>query len=132
MGLLISGVVSITATLLLVTLTDYDLYVIAGTSSIVFIIRFLTFILPASAHFLGLKWNIFYPQVLQSVLSCAVIVGIGWVVRTVLPIDGWIMFFLACGITGILGLCANMMIVLNKEERGYLIGMFKRKIFKQG
>lgn len=130
-GLLISGAVSITATLLLVVLTDYDLYVIAGTSSVVFIIRFLSFILPASAHFLGLKWYTFYPQVLQSMLSCAVIVGIGWVVRTVLPINGWITFFLACGITGILGLGSNMIIVLNKEERNYLIGMLKRKIFRR-
>ena len=130
-GLLVSGAVSITATLLLVKFTDWDLYVIAGTSSIVTIIRSLVFLIPIASHFLGLKWNTFYPQVLQSVLSCAVIVGIGWVVRTVLPIDGWITFFLACGITGILGLCANMMIVLNKEERHYLIDIFKRRILRR-
>ena len=130
-GLLISGVVSISATLLLVVFTDHDLLVIACTSSVVSIIRFISFVIPTSAHFLGLKWNTFYPQVLQSVLSCAVIVGIGWVVRTVLPIDGWITFFLACGITGILGLCANMMIVLNKEERHYLIDIFKRRILRR-
>lgn len=66
----------------------------------------MVFLLPASAHFLEQKWYTFYPQVLQSVLSR--------------------------GITGILDLCANMMIILDKEARGYLLGMFIRKIFGKG
>ena len=131
-GLLISGAVSIIATLLLVVLTDYDLYVIAGTSSVVFIIRFLTFILPASSRFLGLKWSTFYPQVLQSVLSCAVVVMVGYVIRRFVSVDSWIVFFLVCGITAVIGLCVNMVIILNREERQYLIAMFKRRIFKKG
>lgn len=130
-GLLISGFVSIAVTLLLVKFTDWDLYVIAGTSSVVTIIRSLVFLIPVSSHFLGLKWHTFYPQVLQSVLACGVIIGIGWLVRLFLPINGWISFFLACGITGILGLCANMVIVLNKEDRKYLITLLKHKIFKK-
>lgn len=129
-GLLISGGISITVTLLLVKFTDWDLYVIAGTSSVVTILRSLVFLIPATSHFLDLKWYTFYPQVLQSVLSCAVIVGIGCVVRAVLPVSGWITFFLACGIIGVLGLCANMVIVLNKDERSYLIDMIKRKFLK--
>ena len=131
-GLLISGAVSIITTLLLVVLTDYDLYVIAGTSSFVFIIRFLTFILPASSRFLGLKWNTFYPQVLQSVLSCTVVVAVGFLIRQFISIDSWIVFFLVCGVTAVIGLCANMVIVLNKDERNYLIAMIKRKISKRG
>lgn len=132
MGLLISGGVSITATLLLVKFTDWDLYVIAGTSSVVTIIRSMVFLIPASSHFIGLKWYTFYPQVLQSVLSCAVIIVIGCVVRMIIHIDNWLLFFLACGITAVLGLGANMMIVLNKDERHYLINLLKRKIFHIG
>lgn len=130
-GLLISGAVSITATLLLVKFTDYDLYVIAGTSSIVSIIRSLVFLIPVTSHFLGLKWNTFYPQVLQSLLSCAVVVTVGYGIRQIVAVNSWILFFLACGIIAILGLCANMLIILNKEERAYLIAMLKRKILKR-
>ena len=74
-GLLISGVLSITATLLVVKFTDWDVYVIAGTSSAVTIIRSLVFLIPVTSRFLGLKWYTFYPQVGQSMLSCAVIIG---------------------------------------------------------
>jgi O-antigen/teichoic acid export membrane protein len=93
-GLLISGAVSITATLLLVKFTDWDLYVIAGTSSVVTIIRSLIFLIPVTSRFLGLKWNTFYPQVLQSLLSCAVVVAVGFVIRRFVAVDSWIMFFL--------------------------------------
>lgn len=130
-GLLVSGAVSITATLLLVKFTDWDLYVIAGTSSVVTIIRSLVFLIPVTSHFLGLKWNTFYPQVLQSVLSCAVVVAVGYAIRQVVSIDSWILFFLVCGITAVIGLCVNMVTILNKEERQYLIAMIRRKIFKR-
>ena len=130
-GLLISGAVSITATLLLVKFTDWDLYVIAGTSSVVTIIRSMTLLIPLTSHFLGLKWNTFYPQVLQSVLSCAVVVAIGCIIRWFVSVDSWSVFFLVCGITAVIGLCANMVIILNREERSYLIGMLKRKILKR-
>ena len=130
-GLLISGAVSISVTLLLVKFTDWDLYVIAGTSSVVTIIRSMSFLIPASSHFLGLKWNTFYPQVLQSILSCAVVVAVGLVIRRFISVDSWITFFLACGVIAILGLCANMFIVLNKEERSYLVTMFKHRFIKK-
>lgn len=127
-GLIISGVASITITLALVRFTDLDLYAVAGVSSVIAIIRSMTFLIPATSHFLGLKWYTFYSQVAQSVLSCAVIIGIGCVVRAILPVNSWLMFFLACSIIAILGLCANMFIVLNREERQYLIGLLKRRI----
>lgn len=128
LGLIISGAVSIVATLVLVKFTDWDLYVIAGISSVVTIFRSMFFLIPVSSHFLGLKWNTFYPQVLQSVLSCAVVVVTGFVFRQIIAVDSWLTFFLACGIIGVLGLCANMLIVLNKEERYYLLNLLKQKL----
>lgn len=127
-GLIVSGIASITVTLLLVRFTGWDLYAVAGVSSVVAIIRSMTFLIPVTSRFLGLKWYTFYPQVAQSVLSCAVIVGIGWVVRRVMPVDTWVMFFLSSGIIAALGLGANMMIILNREERHYLISILRRKI----
>ena len=41
------------------------------------------------------------------------------------------MFFATAAIIAILGLGANMLIVLNKDERLYLINMIKRKVFKK-
>ena len=130
-ALAICGVASIVITLLLVRFTDLDLYAVAGVSSVITIIRSLTFLIPATSRFIGLKWYTFYPQVLQSLLSCAVIVAIGCAVRALIPVNGWILFFLNTALISILGLFANMMIVLNKDERAHLIGMFKRKFLRK-
>lgn len=127
-GLIICGIVSISITLILVNRLDHDIYVIASVSSVVAIARSMLFMIPATSHFIGLKWHTFYPQVLQSILSCAVMVGIGYLVRSVLPINGWIMFFIAAGITALLGTAANMMIVLNAEDRRHLIGMVRSRL----
>ena len=130
-GLIISGIASISVTLALIHFTDWDLYAVAGISSIVAIIRSMTFLVPVTSRLLGLKWYTFYPQVGQSILSSAVIIGIGLLVRLVMPVDSWIMFFITSGVIAILGLGANMLIVLNKEEREYLIQMVKRKLLRR-
>lgn len=131
-AMIVSGFCSVIISIATIYFTDWDLYAVAGVSSIVTIVKNLVFTIPVSSSLIGQKWYTFYPQVLQSVLSCGVIVGIGWLVRMMLPIHSWITFFLVCGITGMMGLCANMMIVLNKEERSYLIGMVKRRFLKKG
>lgn len=78
-----------------------------------------------------LLWYMFYPQIGTSLFCSVVIILIGCIVRAVMPIDNWILFFLACGIIAILGLGSNMMIVLRKDERKYLIDMIKRKLIRR-
>lgn len=130
-ALIICGGASIVITLLLVRYTELDIYAVAGVSSVITIIRSITFLIPATSHFIGLKWYTFYPQVLQSMLCCAVIIIIGYSVRLLIPVNSWLLFFLTVIIISILGLGANMMIVLNKDERSHLIGMVKRKLFRK-
>lgn len=127
-ALVICGAMSFVTTLLLVKFTDWDLYAIAGVSSVMMMVRSVAFTVPASSHFLGLKWYTFYPQVLQSMLSCAVVVAIGLGIRNFVTVNSWALFFLTAGVVAILGLGANMMIVLNREERTYLIALLKRKL----
>lgn len=131
-AMIICGIVSMAITLTLIHFTDWDMYAVAGVSCIIGIIRDLAFTIPVTTKFMGLKWYTFYPQVGTSVICSAVITAIGCVVRMIMPCDSWISFFLTCGVIGILGLGANMVIVLNKEERNYLIGMVKRKVFHKG
>lgn len=127
-GLIVSGCISLMATLLIIKFTEWDLFAVAGVSSVIMIMRDLFYNIPVASKILGLKWYAFYPQVGQSILSCTVIIGIGILVRSVVPTDSWLTFFLACGIIAILGLGANMMIILNKDERKYLIDIIKRKV----
>lgn len=127
-ALLSGGALSTLITLGLLNCTKLGVFAVAGVSCIIGICRDIFFTVPVTTHLLGLKWYTFYPQVLQSVVSCAVDIGIGALVRQFIPVGTWFTFFLTCGVIAILGLGANMMIVLNKDERNYLISLFKRKI----
>ena len=128
---MICGVSSLVITLILIRFTDWDLYAVAGVSCMMGILRDLFFTIPVTSGFIGVKWSTFYPQVGISVLCSAIIIVIGLVVRMFLPTGTWLTFFITCGIIGILGLFANMMIVLNKDERAYLISMVKRKFLRK-
>ena len=131
-AMIVSGICSFVITLLLIHFTDWDLYAVAGVSSIVTICKNLFFTIPVASRLLNYKWYCFYPQVGVSMLCSGIIILIGEIVRFFMPYSTWFTFFLTCGMIGVLGLGANMMIVLNKEERSYLIGLFKRKILHKG
>lgn len=126
-AMIISGISSIVITLLVIQFTDWDIYAVAGVSSIVTICKNLFFTIPVAAKLLGYKWYQFYPQVGVSTLCSLLIIGIGSIVRIFLPCDSWLTFFLTCGMIGILGLCANMLIVLDKDERRYFITVILNK-----
>lgn len=128
---MICGVSSLVITLLLIRFTDWDLYAVAGVSCTIGILRDLFFTIPVTSRFIGVKWTTFFPQVGLSVLCSAIIIVIGLLVRPILPSDTWPTFFLTCGVIAVLGLGANMFIILNKDERAHLIGIFKRKFFRK-
>jgi len=130
-ALIITGIASIIITFIIIIFTDWDLYAVAGVSSAVTIIKSLLFTVPVSAKLLGYKWYTFYPQVGISILCSAVVITIGCIVRQFMPSDTWLTFFITCGIIALLGLAANMLIVLNRNERNHLIGMVKRKILRR-
>lgn len=127
-AMIITGVTSLFLTWVMIMCTDYDIYAVAGISKIVTIIKNVFFVAPVTATLLGYKWYQFYPQI-GTTLGCSIIIIIvGLVVRSFFPINSWLTFFLACGIVAIIGLCLNMMIVLNREERSYLVNIVIRKL----
>lgn len=128
MAMLISGFASIVITIGVITFTDYDIYAVAGISSVVTICKNLFFTVPVASRLLNFKWYQFYPQVGISTLSCALISAAGFFVKVIMPSDTWISFFATCSVIAIVGLVINLMIVLNREERKYFLNMIKRKL----
>ncbi|MBQ8835471.1 MAG: lipopolysaccharide biosynthesis protein [Oscillospiraceae bacterium] len=128
LAMIISGACSILFTFLLIYFTDWDLYAVAGVSSVVTICKNLFFTIPVASKLLGYKWYKFYPQVGISMLCSGMNILVGIIVRMIMPVDTWVMFFLSCGIIGMLGLGTNMMIVLTKQERHYFLDIIKRWI----
>ena len=126
-ALIITGLASISVTVLFIKFTDFGIYAVAGVSSVMMIVKNIIFMLPVTSRMLGFKWYQFFPQVGTSILSSLLIIIVGILVRIFMPVNSWLMFFITCIIIGLIGLGLNMMIVLNKEERNYLIGIVREK-----
>lgn len=129
-ALMITGGASIFITFLFIRFSNLGIYAVAGVSSIVMIIKNIVFMLPVTSKMLGFKWYQFYPLVGTSILSSAMIIAIGIIVRIIIPIDSWGTFFAACFCIGGIGLVLNLMIVLNRDERQYFLSMIKRRLKK--
>lgn len=127
-AMLISGVISTSITLFFIYFTDWDIYAVAGVSTIVNLVRNMTFTLPATAKYLGFKWYQFYPQVGTTVISSLIIIALGECVKPFLPSGSWVAFFVAAIVVGGIGLLVNYRLILNKEERMLLIGKVKKKL----
>lgn len=127
-AMLISGVISTSITLFFIYFTDWDIYAVAGVSTIVNLVRNMTFTLPATAKYLGFKWYQFYPQVGTTVISSLIIIVLGECVKPFLPSGSWVAFFAAAIVVGGIGLLVNYRLILNKEERMLLIGKVKKKL----
>lgn len=125
---LLSGAVSTLIVFILINTTNLGVFAIAGVSSFVSLIRNMLYTVPFSAKYLGLKWNTFFPEVLSSVISVIVLTIVGFIIKGFIIADSWFMLIIVAGITSILGLGINMFIVLNKNERQYLLFIIKNKI----
>ena len=108
--------------------TNLGVFAIAGVSSFVNLARNMIYTVPFTAKYIGLKWNTFFPEVLSSVTSVIVLVLVGTTIKQVVTVNSWIMLIIAAGITAILGLIINMFIVLSREERNFLLKLFKKKL----
>ncbi len=127
-AMVLSGIFSTVGTLLLIKYTDYGIYAVAGFSSVANSIRNMSFTVPATARYLGFKWYQFFPQVGSSIVSSLLLVGIGFMIKPYLPGGSWMALLVSAVVIGLIGLTANIMLVLNKDERKFLFGKVKKKM----
>lgn len=121
-----SGLLSVLITFILVKFTSLGIYAVAGTSTIVAIIRNLAFTSPYGAKCLNLKWYVFYPDIFRPVAFAIVSIVISGAVLTFLPSGGWMMLVIRAAITGTLSIAFGFFIVLNKSDRALIISKFAK------
>ena len=126
--MVLSGAVSIVAVFILLKTTDLGIFAVAGVSSFVNLARNLMFTVPFGAKYLNLKWNTFFPEVAYSVLSVFLLILIGYGIKQFFVFESLIILIIAAIVMALLGWFVNLMIVLNAEERKYLINLLKRKL----
>lgn len=123
-----SGLVSLVITIIIVLVTDYDLYAVAGISSVVTIIKEYALTVPITTRLLGYKWYQFYPQIGLSVFSTFLVIGVGVVMRFLIPVNSWLTFLVVAVLIAGISFTLNIFIILNKEERTAILDKIKNKI----
>lgn len=130
--MILSGVISTLLVFVLLKTTNWGIYAVAGTSTVVNIIRNMFYTVPFASKYIGLKWYTFYPQVGKSALSVFIIVIVGYIIKLIFKPSTWLMLIVAVGVAAVLGFLINIFIVLSAEERKYLINILTSKIRKRG
>lgn len=130
--LLLTGIVNTLIVFILVKNTTLGIFAVAGVSMVLNIIRNMAYTVPFTAKYLGLKWYTFFPQVIKSVVSCVVLIALGYIIKGIMPVGkSWSWFFLSCAFLGIIGFAVNCFIVLSKEERTILKIMIMKRLKKR-
>ena len=127
-SVLIMGSTSIVLTLILLKITNLGIYAVAGVSPIVNIGRYMFFVIPYAAKYMGLKWSTFYPIVGNSAISVMVLCLIGMGIKAFFPTETWSGLMFAAAIFAAIGYLAEIFLILNKKERNALIQMVANKI----
>ena len=127
----VQGVLSVIIVYLLLKLTNWGIYVVAGVSSVLNVLYILFFVPVYAAYTIGASWYTFYKPLIRGQICNVTLVVLFSFVRLVVPIHGWASFFVTCIIAACLGYSAIFFILFNKEEQKKLFYMVKSKLRKR-
>jgi O-antigen/teichoic acid export membrane protein len=104
------------------------LYVIAGTESLVSLIRSLTFLPLYGAYCLNIKLITFYPVILKSALSIVFVTLLSIFLKNCFYIDSWLKLIEVVVVTILVSFLINSIILLGKQERTLLLNILVKRI----
>ncbi|MDO4924989.1 MAG: lipopolysaccharide biosynthesis protein [Turicibacter sp.] len=128
--LLLSGGISTLIVFILLKTTNLGVFAIAAVSTFINLVRNIVYTIPFTAKYLNLKWYVFFPEVLTSMISVIILSFVGIFIKQFIIIDSWIILIIICLTTSIIGLLLNMLIILNREERKQILYIFASKLKK--
>ena len=127
------GIITTIIVITLITITDWDVYVIVGTSAIIGLIV-NTIIVPIQvSNMIKVKKTTFYPVILRYIIATVIMVVI-YALLNIFLIDvtdivNLIAVIIVCGIIGVV---VNSLILLNKEEIKFMYNGIIKKVSKNG
>ena len=107
--------------------TIEPLFLIAGTSSVFLMIRYMVVTPLYSAYVLGLPLLTFYPVLIRTIAVSGFIGVVFFIVEYTVPINSWFQLILCCGICGIIGYLFVLFTLLSRQERKKVLQLIKRK-----
>lgn len=126
---LINGILAVIINALLLNFTDLGVYAIAGTGSILGMIRNYVFTPLYGAHCLKVKKSTFYHEILTGNLCLVLNLAVGFLFyRFISTGSTWISLILSAGSLAVVGIIINFFVVLNKDERTAILSAVKSKL----
>lgn len=122
-----SGVLNVIIVFILLHLTNLGVYTVAGVSTTIAIIKYLTFTPLYSSHCLKVDKKTFYPTIIRYILTTLLMIVVFSLVRKIFIEISWINLILGAIICGILGAILNFLFLFNKNERKHIINKIKNK-----
>ena len=110
------GIVSVIVAIAACNLTDYGVYFVAGTSSVLMGLRALIFTPAYSAYILKQKLSIFFPTVIRDCVGFIIILVLFSIISNLITVTGWSSFIFICAICGILAYALSLPLLFNKAE----------------
>lgn len=129
--LIINSIANIIIVFILLNIFDdgvMRIYIIAGVSTVFTLIRSFTFLPLYGAKCVNLKMTTFYPTILKNTLSTFCVTLFAFILKKIIPITSWLLFFSLSIIIAVLAFTINILVLLNREERQNLLNMIKEKI----
>lgn len=122
--LILYGALSVIFTCICLLFTNLGVYAVAGVSLLGSVIVALFYHIPYAAKYIGLPKSTFFPEIVKSVISTALLCGVGYIINMVMnQSSSWFMWFVGACLAGVIGLCINFVLILKKDERD---AIFKR------
>lgn len=128
--MLSSGIITTAIVFILLNITNWGLFVIAGVSTVIGIIRNLTFTPLYAAKCLEVKWYTFYNDIGTGLFSILMISAIGYIARGFIVPHSWLSLIAVGIVVGILALVVNFYIILKREDRETVKGYIANKLHK--
>lgn len=129
--LLAESIVTIGIEFLLLSMVDntvQKLIIIAGTSTVMEIIRSLTFMPIVGAHLLKVPYITFYKPLIRVAINYSVTIAVSILINNMITIEGWAGFGISAIAIAIVSACLSWCIVFNKEEKTRIKSMVLKRI----
>ncbi|MBQ5712353.1 MAG: MATE family efflux transporter [Oscillospiraceae bacterium] len=126
---LLNGLLTVVINFLLLNFTDLGIYAIAGTASILGMIRNYIFTPLYGAHCLKVKKSTFYHEILTGNVCLVLNVLVGLAFHFCISTGStWVSLILSAGSMTVLCIVINAFIVLDRSERNAVIGAVRNKL----
>ncbi|MFR0822955.1 MAG: lipopolysaccharide biosynthesis protein [Clostridia bacterium] len=124
----IIGIFNVMVVYLIIQTTSIGIYAVAGVSAITTLLFNFIFVPIYTAKCLRIKYTTFYPLIMRYIMTTVIMIGVFFVLKPIILINGWMSLIGACIAFGMLGLVMNFILLLNKNEKGELIHIVKSKL----